>query len=166
AFLMVNTSEIKSHENPVSLNIDALVGPVPIPEPGYVPSNSPKIGWGSAAGQVFRSQRSSLFTIGYVFNYQPDQEVGLVRDPAFAEMLNVCGITSSVRPARIDYEATTGISRLEFLGFRPSLKGSIYIDCPLTSEQLGNITSDPNLKTDPISALESALGNGTISILA
>ncbi|KAI9350011.1 hypothetical protein DFJ73DRAFT_832746 [Zopfochytrium polystomum] len=150
AYLLVNTTEIAKHASPASLNIQSIIGPAPLnPDPNYRPSNTTLIGTGTKKTVTFPSKANVTFVMDFLLSYTPDSEVGLIKDPAFAEVMNVCGITSNRRPAEIGYVATSTVSKLSSIGYSPSVQNSVFIKCPVTELQVEQIQNDPEAKTDP-----------------
>ncbi|KAI9318301.1 hypothetical protein DFJ73DRAFT_786466 [Zopfochytrium polystomum] len=165
AYMLVNKTEISKHASPASLNIQSIIGPAPSnPDPNYVPSYSPKIGTGKREGLYFPMKRNVTFNMEFLLSYSPDSEVGLIKDPAFAELMNVCGITSNRRPAEIGYVARSTVGKLSVIGYNPTIQNSVFIRCPVSEVQVEQIQGDPRAKTDVFSVLQSVLGNGTVVI--
>ncbi|KAI9356763.1 hypothetical protein DFJ73DRAFT_822312 [Zopfochytrium polystomum] len=86
----------------------------------------------------------------FLLTYRPDTEVGLIKDPAFAEVMNVCGITSNRRNAQIGYVAVSTVAGLSSIGFYTSVQNSVYIRCPVSQDAIEQIQNDPLAKTDPV----------------
>ncbi|KAJ3165794.1 hypothetical protein HK101_000173 [Irineochytrium annulatum] len=146
AYLKVNQSQIMMGRSPSSLGIDKFIGAPPTnPDPNYIPSFTPLIGTGAqgtasnSSALVFPSNVNVTFAMPFTFRYSPDPEVGLIKDPAFAEFLEVCGVTSKQRPAQVDYSATSHVSRLAVFGYAPSVSNSILIRCPASGEQIQRV---------------------------
>ncbi|KAJ1533366.1 hypothetical protein HK405_000547, partial [Cladochytrium tenue] len=165
AYLMCNQTAIGLGASPSSLNIESIIGPAPVNQDAdYTPSYTPLIGTSSSSSRLFPSKGNISFIMDFLFSYHPDTEVGLIKDPAFAEMLNVCGVTSGNRTAQVAYVATSTVQKLSAIGYAPTLSDSLHIKCPISQAQIQEIEDNPESKTDPITVLKSILGNGTVQI--
>lgn len=164
AYLDVNKTEITSHTSPLGLNLQDIVGPVlSNPDPSYTPSYDPLIGMGNATMLEFPSKKNVWFSMIFILTYRPDPIVGLLSDPACAELLNVCGITSKRRLAKINYDAISTLDRVYLFGYKPTMSSSVSIGCPASEDQILEIRNDNATRIDPLRVLKRVLGNGTIS---
>ena len=163
AYLKINTTALENQNvNPVVLNLSEYVGPAPTGvDPDYEPSYNPKIGFSNYSSVIFPSRRNISLAMVFTVFYQPDRVVGLIRDPTFAEILNVCGVLGSKRPARIAYSAASTVSSLRSLGYVPKVDGTIGINCPATTEQISAFQDSVKGEgQDPIEALKRVFGDG------
>ncbi|KAJ3219446.1 hypothetical protein HDU67_001277 [Dinochytrium kinnereticum] len=139
ANLNVNRSEVDRGRPPSSLDLAKFIGPPPNnTDPNYVPSYNPSIGTGSrGGGLIFPSRTNVTFAMNFDLLYEPDRRVGLLKDPGFSELLQVCGITRPIpRPARVSYDAVSYVKSLSPLGYYPRVANSVLIRCPASDEQL------------------------------
>ncbi|KAJ3411892.1 hypothetical protein HDV05_001527 [Chytridiales sp. JEL 0842] len=143
AYMICNKTEIKANRNPRSLNIEKLIGPAPVGrDPSYVPSFTPLIGTSKKGNLFFPPKSNTTFEMIFEFKFTPDPMVGLLDDPAFAELLNVCGVTASRRrPVRIDYYASSQVAILKSLGYVPVVEGFLNVECPATMEQINSLVN-------------------------
>ena len=158
AYLQVNETALESQNvNPVVLNLQKFIGPAPTgADPDYEPSVTPEIGFSHYPAVIFPARRNISLPMIFTFLYTPDPMVGLIKDPAFAEMLNVCGVLGVKRPARIGYSASTTVSTLRNLGYIPKVDGNIGINCPVSPEQISAFQSAVQVEgQEPITALQS-----------
>jgi hypothetical protein len=161
AFLMVNSTQLKKQNvNPIVLDLEDFVGPAPSnPDPKYQPSLTPQIGYSNYSAIVFPARGNISIPMVFTVEYSPDPVVGLIKDPAFAEFINVCGVLGTKRPAEISYAAATSVERLSSLGYVPRVSGSLKINCPVTSEQISKFESTVKSKEqNPMDALTSVFG--------
>jgi hypothetical protein len=143
AFLKCNETAINSSPSPVALNIQSIIGTAPIPaDKNYKGNFYPEIGTGSQSNLVFTPKVNTTFPMDFTLTYKPDPQLGLLRDPAFAEFMNVCGITSRRRRARIEYKAVATVAILKSLGYTPVLEGFINIDCPASQDQVDAVKAN------------------------
>ncbi|KAJ1552455.1 hypothetical protein HK405_011264 [Cladochytrium tenue] len=160
AYLMVNQSALSKAESVAALGLSSVVGPAPTGAPSdYTPSYTPKIGFSNASNLIFPSKQNVTFGMTFTLQYSPDPEVGLIKDPAFAEVMNVCGQTGTARPALIDYVATSTVKSLKSIGYTPSVSGSIKINCPVSSSQISAFEDAVKGGESVSDALSSAFGS-------
>jgi hypothetical protein len=137
AYMACNMTQILSSPGPASLNLQSLIGPAPVGgDPNYKPDTRPLIGTAKRDTLIFPAKTNSTFEMTFQLKYTPDPVVGLIKDPAFAELLNVCGITSRRRPVRIEYYAFSQVAILKSLGYVPVVEGHLNVDCPAQKEQI------------------------------
>ncbi|KAJ3414751.1 hypothetical protein HDV05_006090 [Chytridiales sp. JEL 0842] len=167
ANLLVNKTAINSHPWPPAIIPQSFIGPPPTPNPSYTPSFDPPIGAGNRTEPLLLpSKETTNFTMDFTLTYTPDPQTGLLRDPAFAEVMNVCGFTSKPRMARVQYNTVNTLSLLglDRLGYRPTLGGRIQIACPLFEEQLVRLREVDY--GNPLGALREVFGERSINIAA
>ncbi|KAJ3214158.1 hypothetical protein HDU67_002018 [Dinochytrium kinnereticum] len=165
ANIEVNATALRSAQDPRQLKLEQFIGPPPVGrDPNYKPSLSRPIGTGSRKAIVFPSKQNKTFEMEFAIQYTPDPQLGLVEDPTFAELMNVCGVTGRERSARISYTAQTTVSFLKSFGYKPEISNSILIKCPLDKGTLNDIFStaqtQPNLTAAEI--VEKVFGALTI----
>jgi hypothetical protein len=151
-----------SRISPLSLYWQDAIGPAPTANSNYTPSYSPLIGMGNATDLDFPARTTANFSLIFILAYSPDPMVGLLRDPAFAEFLNVCGITSRRRFAKINYDAISTVGRIYLFGYKPKLSSSVSIGCPATADQIDEIRNSPDTPEDPLGVIKKTLGNDTV----
>ncbi|KAJ3409464.1 hypothetical protein HDV05_004427 [Chytridiales sp. JEL 0842] len=143
AFLKVNETAVNTSPSPVALNIQNIVGPTPIlTDRSYKGNFYPLIGQGVAKDLMLPAWTNTTFTLPFTITYKPDPLLGLLRDPVFAEFMNVCGVTSRRRKARIEYKAISTVTNLKGLGYTPVLEGFINMECPASEEQIEAVTNN------------------------
>ncbi|KAJ3314801.1 hypothetical protein HDU76_002331 [Blyttiomyces sp. JEL0837] len=162
AWLYCNMSDIAVHDKPASYQpLVKLIGPAPVnPDPYYKPSTEPKIGSGNRTNLFFPSKKNSTFQMEFLFKYHPDTEVGLILDPALAEVFRACGVIGTRRPTRIDYLATSSVNRLQAIGYAPTVQNYVLINCPATDRQIQELANPPEGLTG-VQILEGVFGNGS-----
>ncbi|KAI8898824.1 hypothetical protein BC833DRAFT_657510 [Globomyces pollinis-pini] len=72
------------------------------------------------------------FTMNFTVNYTPDAKLGIMNDPAFAEIIQLCVedpvlSETDTRTTVIYFEAK---SEIKVLPWRPTISGSLRINCP------------------------------------
>ncbi|KAI8832200.1 hypothetical protein BC829DRAFT_449039 [Chytridium lagenaria] len=147
ANLNCNKSEIERGRPPSSFDLERYIGPAPKnTDASYVPTFDPSIGTGSRGGGLtFPSRVNLTFALNFTLVYSPDRRVGLLKDPAFAELLQVCGISRPVpRPARVSYDAVSTVKSLSRLGYFPRVSSSVLIRCPASDEQIAGVIDAVN----------------------
>ncbi|KAJ3203783.1 hypothetical protein HDU67_009937, partial [Dinochytrium kinnereticum] len=141
-FLAVNQTAITRAGSPATLgSLTALVPPVQV-DPNYKFNFLPKVGAGNRTAIQFLSRKNVTFLMNLMVEYTPDPKAGLLRDPAFAELLNVCGIIGRPRPAKINYVSTSRVAILQKLGYTPTLSDSININCPVSPEDISTLLTE------------------------
>ncbi|KAI9362127.1 hypothetical protein DFJ73DRAFT_793195 [Zopfochytrium polystomum] len=165
AYLMVNSSALKAQAiSPATLGLSSIIGPAPSnPDADYSPSYTPKIGTSNTTNVVFYSKKNVTFPMQFVLTYTPDPEVGLIKDPAFAEVINVCGILGTARPALINYNAKSVVAILKNLGYNPIVSGSLKIICPASKSQISALEDAVKGGTDLLTALQDAFSGDSSS---
>ncbi|KAI8848474.1 hypothetical protein BC829DRAFT_394086 [Chytridium lagenaria] len=140
ANIEVNSTALRSSMDTRKLGLEQFIGPPPVGrDPNYKPALSRPIGTGSRNTIVFPSRQNRTFEMNFAISYTPDPQLGLVEDPTFAELMNVCGVTGRERPARISYSAQTAVSFLRSFGYKPEIASSILIRCPIDKDTLNSI---------------------------
>eukprot|EP00842_Homolaphlyctis_polyrhiza_P006963 jgi/Hompol1/856/HPOL_004339-RA len=97
------------------------------------------IGIGNTTNVYLPAQATTDFSVIFALQYSPRPSTGLLGDPAFAELLQGCGVSSPKRKMLIKYETTVAISLLQSFGFVPTFDSEMYIDCPFTDAQMSQI---------------------------
>ncbi|KAI9324247.1 hypothetical protein DFJ73DRAFT_873464 [Zopfochytrium polystomum] len=163
AYLMINQSALQSQGiKPAVLGLDKYIGPAPVgADANYSPSMTPQIGFSNTSNLVFPSRLNYTFPMQFNLVYQPDSMLGLIKDPIFAEVVNVCGLLGTARPALISYQAKTTVSTLKNLGYLPVVSGQIRIRCPVTTQQLSDLEDAVKSGTDLLQALKDAFGGSS-----
>ena len=174
AYLYVNTTTLeKENVNPVVLNLQKYVGPVVPPVAGspeyvgnpedYEPATMPQIGFSNYSSLLILPSRQNI-SIPMVFTiiYKPDPVVGLIKDPAFAEVLNVCGVLGRKRAMNIQYVTTSTMTGfLKGLGYQPKFSGNVGIICPVTVDQISAVQDAVQQGgVDSLSALKNVFSGG------
>ncbi|KAI9324246.1 hypothetical protein DFJ73DRAFT_917476 [Zopfochytrium polystomum] len=164
AYLMVNTSAIKAEGvSPATLGLEKYIGPAPSnPDPSYVASTTPQVGTATTTTRLtFPARANTTFQMSFQFAYAPDPVVGLVKDPAFAELVNVCGRLGVARPALLAYAARTDVAGIKRVGVRPVVGGEIRVRCPASKAQLALLEAAVKSGEDVEQALKDAFnGDG------
>ncbi|KAJ3112281.1 hypothetical protein HDU96_004725 [Phlyctochytrium bullatum] len=136
-FLSVNTTAIAQEPSPQTLGSLALLVPRVTPDPNYKANLNPKVGSGNRTTIDFPPGKNVTFLMNLVVEYRPDPNLGLLKDPAFAELLGVCGVLSNKpRPAKISYVTTTRVNLLTKFGYTPTISDQIFINCPVNPDDL------------------------------
>ena len=110
-------------------------------------NNNPakKVGYSSYGSRIFNGNNfNTTFEIQVILDYTPDASLGLLNDPAFGELLQVCGIkgTAAVnRTMLIKYDVGISISFLSRIGIKPILPNDVGIKCPLTPTKIQELTN-------------------------
>ncbi|KAJ3332553.1 hypothetical protein HDU76_013864 [Blyttiomyces sp. JEL0837] len=163
AYLMVNSSQVALNEKPAALGIGKFIGPAPTGAPAdYKPSLTPKIGSANKTLITFPAMKNTTYTMIFNVLYTPDTNVGLLADPAFQELCNVCGLTSGRRPAKISYNAVSTVQVLKSLGYAPIVNGDVYINCPASQDQITALDNAVQGGADVVDALTSIFSNGVM----
>ncbi|KAJ3204019.1 hypothetical protein HDU82_006136 [Entophlyctis luteolus] len=164
ALLAVNTSTIYNTLLTTPLtSFSTLVNLIPVPANAslYTASTTPQVGTAAYGSIRYPSMASVNYTMIFQFNYSPDQNVGLLKDPGVNEIASACGITSrtgSQRPLVFTYTANTRINKLESIGINPSIGGQISFVCPFTESQISSVVSAVEAGTSIMSAITSVFG--------
>ncbi|KAJ3105771.1 hypothetical protein HDU97_007591 [Phlyctochytrium planicorne] len=154
-FLVVNQTAIAKLPPPSSNpTLNKFITKVNV-NPNYQPNFSPKVGAGNRTSIQFLSRKNVTFPMTLSVEYTPDPNTGLLKDPAFAEVLNVCGVVGRSRPAKINYVSTSKVAILQKFGYTPTINDNIFIQCPVTPDEIASILSQVN--GDPSS---TTLGSG------
>jgi hypothetical protein len=98
----------------------------------------------------------------FTVSYTPDPKTGLLRDPAFAELMNACGFTSKPRMAKVRYFTTNTVKHFSNIGYKPKLEGNLFIQCPLFDSQMDALKSANY--SDPLQALKEIFGESSVTI--
>ncbi|KAJ3314800.1 hypothetical protein HDU76_002330 [Blyttiomyces sp. JEL0837] len=150
-WLAINQSEIQKNPSPVSLNLDSIIGPPPSTACDlstttlHPPPNNPLLGTGSLSkthtpAPITFPRRSSIpISVSLTISYTPNQYLGLLRDPIFAEILNVCGITSNRRYMRVDYEAVGNVVGIVGWVYKPVVKKFVFVGCPVDEDVMERV---------------------------
>ncbi|KAJ3329372.1 hypothetical protein HDU76_008031 [Blyttiomyces sp. JEL0837] len=160
ANMQVNKSQIAINEKPAGLGFGTFIGKPPTPPPGYVPSYSPQIGSANKSTVIFRAGKNTTYQMIFNLYYKPDPNLGLLQDPVFQELCNVCGITSSPRTSKISYVAKSMVSFLKGLGYEPTVQGDLNINCPASPDQVQAIGIAVLSGMSVQDALNDVFGNG------
>jgi hypothetical protein len=102
-----------------------------------------KVAYGVYGSRNFLSNDNTTFEIQILLNYTPDPTLGLLNDPAFGDLLQVCGIKqrSENRTMKIKYDVGIEISSLARLGIHPVLPNQVSIKCPLTEKHVDDLVN-------------------------
>ncbi|KAJ3077056.1 hypothetical protein HDU98_009457 [Podochytrium sp. JEL0797] len=148
ARIMVNISQVYNPmlNKPLTsfTELVEIVGPSPIPPPGYYGSNDSVIGTATTTEGIFFPANTLVnYTLIFEMRYTPDPLLGILKDPTVMEIADACGITSRTtppgRPIKIDYVATSTIASLEALNYAPKIKDSLHIICPFSQQQIDSV---------------------------
>ncbi|KAJ3098060.1 hypothetical protein HDU96_000156 [Phlyctochytrium bullatum] len=146
AILNCNKTELDRGRPPSSLRIDSYIGPPPNrTDPNYEPKYDATIGQATrdGGGLNFPSRTNVTFAMNFTLEYTPDRELGLLKDPVFGELLQVCGVTRSIgRPARVSYDAVSSVKALSRLGYYPRVASAVLIRCPATDDQINAVITE------------------------
>ncbi|KAI9355148.1 hypothetical protein DFJ73DRAFT_826367 [Zopfochytrium polystomum] len=162
-FLNVNKTELdKEGIKPQTLNIDGFVGPVltGTAPTTYVPSYTPQIGAGNKSAVLFPAKSTKTLMMDLTIAYTPDRITGLVRDPSFAEIINVCGILGKARTAAISYSAKSTVATLKNFGYTPAVNGMVTINCPIAADMISQFQGLVESGVDIMTAFEMVFGGG------
>jgi hypothetical protein len=106
-----------------------------------------KVAYGVYGSRNFLSNQNTTFEIQIMLNYTPDPKLGLLSDPAFGDLLQVCGIKQRTenRTMTIKYDVGVEIASLARLGIHPVLPHQVSIKCPLTPKHVEELTNRFNI---------------------
>lgn len=90
-----------------------------------------QIGTGSFGSIIFPSNVNTTFTMNLNINYTPGP-LGALNDPTLNEMIQLCveSVGDSPRRATIAYSVVNSVGILKYIGYNPTIQGSIKIRCP------------------------------------
>ncbi|KAJ3108943.1 hypothetical protein HDU97_009676 [Phlyctochytrium planicorne] len=165
ANLNTNRTELASGRKPESLGLGKFIGDPPVNnDPNYQPSYDPNIGSALRGGGITFPARGNLtFIMNFTLHYEPDKVVGLLKDPGFGEVLQVCGITRpKQRPAKVSYDAISTVKRLSKIGYFPRVQNSVFIRCPASDEQIQKViqqAQDPNNSMSIVEILQNSFNS-------
>ncbi|KAH9250996.1 hypothetical protein BASA81_011170 [Batrachochytrium salamandrivorans] len=91
---------------------------------------SHSIGSGSTTNLYIPAKSTINVELLFSFNYSPNPSTGLLRDPAFAEILQSCGVTSPRRPMHVTFTAAVQSSLFKLLRHPKPIVASLNMDCP------------------------------------
>ncbi|KAJ1338916.1 hypothetical protein BSLG_006551 [Batrachochytrium salamandrivorans] len=72
----------------------------------------------------------SIGLLTMAISQSPNPSTGLLRDPAFAEILQSCGVTSPRRPMHVTFTAAVQSSLFKLLRHPKPIVASLNMDCP------------------------------------
>lgn len=102
-------------------------------------SNNPatRVGYGIYGSKTFPANFNTTFEIQVLLDYTPDPKLGLLSDPAFGELLQVCGFRGSApRTMLVKYDVKVNIAFLSRIGVNPVLPNEVDIKCPLPQQKI------------------------------
>jgi hypothetical protein len=137
--LAVDTFSVTTYIQP---NVTALKGSG-LPGSLMTKTSNAKVGYGAYGSRNFPSYSNVSFEIQLLLDYTPDPKLGLLNDPAFGDLLQVCGIKSTFqnRSMTIKYDVGITISFLARLGIYPVLPNEVNIKCPLPPNRIDELTN-------------------------
>ena len=89
---------------------------------------------------IFPPHENIKLYIPILIQYSPNKELGLVNDPAFNELIQLCVdhdasiVDSNSRKTRIRYEAENSVGILKYIGYTPRHSSDFLINCPFQGE--------------------------------
>lgn len=130
-FVHANGTAI-NNENPSPAT--ALFGISPTSRVYVTSSNfQSQIGTGSYGTIIFPPNKNVTFSIQLKINYSPGP-LGALNDPTLNEMIQLCvqgdPNVDNGRRTTIAYTAVNSVGLLKYIGYNPTMQGSIKIRCP------------------------------------
>jgi len=143
-----NGSEIQTITNGVKLNLEI---PIQVSNPNYFsvtlssikaniyyPINHTLIGGGQENDITFHSHSSTNFTFPFSIDYTTTMPSSA---EIISDLLSKCGLEGgSASDITVDYDITLGL-RIVFFTVSPTISNSASFLCPLTSSDIGSLTS-------------------------
>ncbi|KAJ3354745.1 hypothetical protein HDU83_004660 [Entophlyctis luteolus] len=164
ANLVANTSVLDNELETIPLTsfstLVNLVGIVTPTIPNYSPSNSCQIGTGSYGAITFLSKSWTNYTMTFLLDYSPDQQVGFLKDRMVEEIASACGITdrqNSTRPMHVDYSASAPLHGTALV---PVQSGSVSIVCPFSRDAIYAVLQKVEAGESVQAAIGQVFGSG------
>lgn len=95
-----------------------------------------QIATGHFGAMAFPPSENIIFDIPLLISYTPSKSYGLVNDPAFNEIIQLCvdhdssKVDASSRKTKIRYEAENSVGILKYIGYTPKQSSDFLINCP------------------------------------
>lgn len=105
------------------------------------------IATGKHGTMTFPPSRNVTFDIPLVIQYSPSKDLGLVNDPAFNEIIQLCvdhdssKVDTGSRKTKIRYEAESKVGILKYIGYTPRQSSDFLINCPFQGSARDDLIS-------------------------
>ena len=95
-----------------------------------------QIATGHFGAMTFPPSENIIFDIPLLISYTPSKAYGLVNDPAFNEIIQLCvdhdssKVDAFSRKTKIRYEAENSVGIFKYIGYTPKQSSDFLINCP------------------------------------
>ena len=152
--LKVDTIDVKAY---ILANGTAINEQVPSPAQAILSSSAQRV-WvtsknyksqiatGRHGSMIFPPSKKITFEVPLLIQYSPNKELGLVNDPAFNEIIQLCvdhdasKVDATSRKTKIRYEADNSVGLLKYIGYTPRQSNDFLINCPFQGELINLIS--------------------------